>query len=138
MLLALGLLAAVLFGALATDQQARFTLSEDAAGAALAINGTVGAILFGLIAVGGRRGPARRRRRRAGSPLLLGVGIVGFVLSFLCWQVSAAPAGQNFMPLVDMVRGTLHARPAADLRRARRRARASAPAWSTWPSRASC
>ena len=37
---------------------------------------------------------------------LLGVGIVAFVLSFLCWQVSAAPAGQDFMPLVDIVRGT--------------------------------
>ena len=33
--LALGLLAAVLFGALATDRQARFTLSDDAGGAAL-------------------------------------------------------------------------------------------------------
>src|SRR3954447_19422422 len=50
-LLAIGLLSAVLFGALATDQQARFTLSENAAGAALEIKGTIGAILFGIIAV---------------------------------------------------------------------------------------
>ncbi|MGS2614180.1 ABC transporter permease [Micromonospora sp. LZ34] len=104
-LLGLGLIGAVLFGALATDQQARFTLSEDAAGAALEINGTFGAILFGVVAI------AAGAAILAGLPkrwfvLVLGVGLVGFVLSFLCWQVSAAPAGQNFMPLVNMVRGT--------------------------------
>ncbi|SCL55490.1 nucleoside ABC transporter membrane protein [Micromonospora citrea] len=104
-LLALGLLATVLFGALATGEQARFTLSEDAAGAALKIDGTLGAILFGLVAV------AAGVAMLAGLPkrwftLVLGVGLVGFVLSFLCWQVSAAPAGQNFMPLVNIVRGT--------------------------------
>ncbi|MEV4660906.1 ABC transporter permease [Micromonospora echinofusca] len=104
-LLALGLLATVLFGALATGEQARFTLSEDAAGAALKIHGTLGAILFGLVAV------AAGVAMLAGLPkrwftLVLGVGLVGFVLSFLCWQVSDAPAGQNFMPLVNIVRGT--------------------------------
>ncbi|MFI7575105.1 ABC transporter permease [Micromonospora sp. NPDC049497] len=104
-LLALGLLGAVLFGALATDQRARFTLSEDAAGAALEVNGTIGAILFGLVAI------AAGVAMLAGLPkrwftLVLGVGLVGFVLSFLCWQVSAAPTGQNFMPLVNIVRGT--------------------------------
>jgi simple sugar transport system permease protein len=104
-LLALGLIGAVLFGALATDQRARFTLSEDAAGAALEVNGTIGAILFGLVAV------AAGVAMLAGLPkrwftLVLGVGLVGFVLSFLCWQVSAAPTGQNFMPLVNIVRGT--------------------------------
>ncbi len=104
-LTALGLLAAVLFGALATGEQARFTLSEDAAGAALEINGTVGAILFGVIAL------AAGAAMLAGLPkrwftLVLGVGLVAFVLSFLCWQVSAAPVGQNFMPLVNVVRGT--------------------------------
>ncbi|MGK5675841.1 ABC transporter permease [Micromonospora sp. URMC 106] len=104
-LLALGLLATVLFGALATGEQARFTLSEDAAGAALRIDGTLGAILFGLVAV------AAGGAMLAGLPkrwftLVLGVGLLGFVLSFLCWQVSAAPAGQNFMPLVNIVRGT--------------------------------
>ncbi|MGN9774374.1 ABC transporter permease [Micromonospora sp. H33] len=104
-LTALGLLAAVLFGALATDQRARFTLSEDAAGAALAVNGTFGAILFGVVAL------AAGVAMLAGLPkrwftLVLAAGLVGFVLSFLCWQVSAAPAGQNFMPLVNVVRGT--------------------------------
>ncbi|SCF43786.1 nucleoside ABC transporter membrane protein [Micromonospora purpureochromogenes] len=104
-LLALGVLAAVLFGALATGQQARFTLSETEGGAALEINGTVGAILFGIIAA------AAGAALLAGTPkrwftLVLGVGLVAFVLSFLCWQVSAAPEGRNFMPLVNIVRGT--------------------------------
>ncbi|MER5702276.1 ABC transporter permease [Micromonospora sp. NPDC002296] len=104
-LLTLGVLATVLFGALATDRQARFTLSETEGGAALEINGTVGAILFGIIAV------AAGAALMAGVPkrwftVLLGVGLAAFVLSFLCWQVSAAPEGRNFMPLVNMVRGT--------------------------------
>lgn len=104
-LLALGVLAAVLFGALATGQQARFTLSETEGGAALEINGTVGAILFGIIAA------AAGAALLAGIPkrwftLVLGVGLVAFVLSFLCWQVSAAPEGRNFMPMVNIVRGT--------------------------------
>ncbi|MET8832711.1 ABC transporter permease [Micromonospora sp. NPDC004540] len=104
-LLALGVLATVLFGALATGQQARFTLSETEGGAALEINGTVGAILFGIIAA------AAGAALLAGVPkrwftLVLGVGLVAFVLSFLCWQVSAAPEGRNFMPLVNVVRGT--------------------------------
>jgi simple sugar transport system permease protein len=104
-LLGLGLLAAGFFGALATGAQARFTLSEDAAGAALEINGTVGAILFGLIAAAaGAALLASVPKRWFG--LLLAVGVVGFMLSFLCWQVSAAPAGQNFMPLVNIVRNT--------------------------------
>ncbi|MET8906707.1 ABC transporter permease [Micromonospora sp. NPDC004551] len=104
-LLALGVLATVLFGALATGQEARFTLSETEGGAALEINGTVGAILFGIIAA------AAGAALLAGVPkrwftLVLGVGLVAFVLSFLCWQVSAAPEGRNFMPLVNIVRGT--------------------------------
>ncbi|MBM0227384.1 MULTISPECIES: ABC transporter permease [Micromonospora] len=104
-LLALGVLAAVLFGALATGQQARFTLSETEGGAALEITGTFGAILFGLVAA------AAGGALLAGVPkrwftLVLGVGLVAFVLSFLCWQVSAAPEGRNFMPLVNIVRGT--------------------------------
>jgi simple sugar transport system permease protein len=101
-LVVLGILGAVVFGSLATSQTARFTLSEDAEGAALAIDGTVGAILFGLIAAAA--GAAMFADRYF--PWLLGIGIVGLVLSFLCWQISDAPAGQNFMPLVNIVRGT--------------------------------
>jgi simple sugar transport system permease protein len=104
-LLGFGLLAAIAFGSLATGELARFTLSEDAAGAALEINGTVGAIAFGLVAVAaGAALLAGVPRRWFG--LLLGIAVVGFVFSFLCWQVSAAPTGQNFMPLVNIVRNT--------------------------------
>ncbi|MBQ1033470.1 ABC transporter permease [Micromonospora parva] len=104
-LLGLGLLSAVLFGALATDQQARFTLSDDAAGAALEINGTIGAILFGIIAIAAGAALLAGVPKRWFLPVLA-VGLVGFVLSFLCWQISAAPTGQNFMPLVNIIRGT--------------------------------
>ncbi|TCB99765.1 ABC transporter permease [Micromonospora zingiberis] len=104
-LLALGLLATVLFGALATGEQARFTLSEDAAGAALEVNGTVGAIIFGLITLAAGAAMLAGLPKRWFIPALA-VGLVAFVLSFLCWQISAAPAGQNFMPLVNIVRGT--------------------------------
>ncbi|MFK3984568.1 ABC transporter permease [Micromonospora sp. NPDC050397] len=104
-LLGFGVLAAILFGALATGELARFTLSEDAAGAALEIDGTFGAILFGLV------GAAAGAALLVGVPrrwfaVLIGIGVVGFVLSFLCWQVSSAPVGQNFMPLVNIVRNT--------------------------------
>jgi ABC-type uncharacterized transport system permease subunit len=101
----LGVISAMLFGALATGEQARFTLSDNAGGAALEINGTVGAILFGIIAAACGAALFAVGPKRWFVPLL-GVGIVGFVLSFLCWQVSAAPTGQNFMPLVNMVRNT--------------------------------
>ncbi|GAB3851286.1 ABC transporter permease [Micromonospora andamanensis] len=104
-LVALGLVATVLFGALATGEQARFTLSEDAAGAALEVNGTVGAIVFGLIALAAGAAMLAGLPKRLFIPVLA-VGLVAFVLSFLCWQVSAAPTGQNFMPLVNIVRGT--------------------------------
>ncbi|HYN95160.1 MAG TPA: ABC transporter permease [Pilimelia sp.] len=104
-LLGAGVLAAALFGALATAQAARFTLSEDAGGAALSINGTVGAVLFGLVAAAAGTALASGRVERWFA-WLLGAGVVGFVLSFLCWQISAAPPGQNFMPLVNTVRGT--------------------------------
>ncbi|WP_194822872.1 ABC transporter permease [Micromonospora sp. S-DT3-3-22] len=104
-LLALGVLATVLFGALATGQQARFTLSETEGGAALEIQGTLGAILFGVVAAGAG-GALLAGVPKRWFTLVLGVGLVAFVLSFLCWQVSAAPEGRNFMPMVNIVRGT--------------------------------
>ncbi|MFI7597119.1 ABC transporter permease [Actinoplanes sp. NPDC049681] len=96
-----GLVATILFGALAPSKTARFTLSEDAAGAALSVNGQLGAILFGVVALA------------AGAVLLAGllrkyqtwvlsIGILAFVLSFLCWQVAG-----KFLPLVDTASGTL-------------------------------
>jgi len=101
----LGVGAAVVFGARATAEDVRFTVSEDAGGAALRLPGTLGAVLFGAIAALAGAvllSPAAGRWFR----WLLGVGVVSVVVSFLCWQISAAPPGQNFMPMVNMVRGT--------------------------------
>ena len=100
-LVLIGLVAAVLFGALAKSETARFTLSADADGAAISINGQFGAILFGIVTIAAGAallaGVARRWQTT-----LLGVGIVAFVLSFLCWQVAG-----KFLPLVDTASGTL-------------------------------
>jgi len=104
-LIVAGAAAAVGFGALATGEDARFTLTDDPAGAAVAVNGRVGAIAFAVLAVAAGAAllvPAARRW----FVWLLGAGIVGVVLSFLCWQISAADPGLNFMPVVDIMRGT--------------------------------
>jgi ABC-type uncharacterized transport system permease subunit len=100
-LVVIGIAATLIFGALAPSQAARFTISQDASGAALSINGQFGAILFGIVTV------AAGAALLAGVPkrwqtTLLGVGIVAFVLSFLCWQVAG-----KFLPLVDTASGTL-------------------------------
>jgi general nucleoside transport system permease protein len=100
-LVLLGIVAAALFGALAPSATARFTLSQDASGAAISINGQFGAILFGIVTI------AAGVALLVGVPsrwqtALLGVGIVAFVLSFLCWQVAG-----KFLPLVDTASGTL-------------------------------
>ncbi|GLW29535.1 ABC transporter permease [Actinoplanes regularis] len=100
-LILLGVVGAVLFGSLAPSKDARFTLTEDAAGAALSINGQFGAVLFGvltLVAGGALLAGVAKRWSNA----LLAAGIVTFVLSFLCWQV----AGQ-FMALEDTLGGTM-------------------------------
>jgi ABC-type uncharacterized transport system permease subunit len=100
-LVVIGIAATVVFGALAPSKTARFTLSQDASGAALSINGQFGAILFGIVTVAAGAallaGVAKRWQTT-----LLGVGIVAFVLSFLCWQVAG-----KFLPLVDTASGTL-------------------------------
>jgi ABC-type uncharacterized transport system permease subunit len=100
-LILIGGLAAAVFGALAPGEDARFTLSEDAEGAALSIDGQFGAILFGLLtaAAGGVLFAGLLKRW---SNALLSAGILTFVLSFLCWQVAG-----EFMPLVDTTDGTL-------------------------------
>src|SRR5688572_14953612 len=85
-----GVAAAVGFGALATGEAARFTLTNDPAGASVSIDGMVGAVLFGLLgaAAGAALIPRAARRWFA---WLLGAGIVCVLLSFLCWQISSAP-----------------------------------------------
>jgi general nucleoside transport system permease protein len=100
-LVVMGIAATLIFGALAPSRTARFTISQDASGAALSINGQFGAILFGIVTV------AAGAALLAGVPkrwqtTLLGIGIVAFVLSFLCWQVAG-----KFLPLVDTASGTL-------------------------------
>jgi ABC-type uncharacterized transport system permease subunit len=100
-LVVIGLAATVIFGALAPSKTARFTLSQDSTGAALSINGQFGAILFGIVTIAAGAalfaGVARQWRTT-----LLGIGIVAFVLSFLCWQVAG-----TFMPLVNTAAGTV-------------------------------
>lgn len=100
-LILLGVVAAAVFGSLAPSEDARFTLSENAEGAALAINGPFGAVFFGVLTViaGGVMVAGLLKRR---SNLLLVLGILTFVFSFLCWQVAG-----HFMPLVDTTEGTL-------------------------------
>ncbi|GAA4931358.1 ABC transporter permease [Actinoplanes utahensis] len=100
-LILLGGLAAVVFGALATSEDARFTLTENAEGAALAIDGRFGAVLFGVltVAAGGALFAGVLKRH---ANVWLSLGILTFVLSFLCWQVAG-----EFMPLVDTTDGTL-------------------------------
>ncbi len=87
-------------------QEAKFTLAETTAGSAVGISGTVGAVLFGLIAAGAGAALLAGVGGRWFS-WLLGVGIVGAVVSFLCWQISQAPTGLNVMPLGDVARSSL-------------------------------
>jgi ABC-type uncharacterized transport system permease subunit len=100
-LVLLGIVAAALFGWLAPSATARFTISQDASGAAISINGQVGAILFGIVTIAAGAGLLAGVAKRW-QTTLLGVGIVAFVLSFLCWQVAG-----KFLPLVDTASGTL-------------------------------
>jgi general nucleoside transport system permease protein len=101
----IGIVAALVFGQLASATKARFTLTDDPAGPALSINGTVGAYLFAIIAIAAGIVMLVLSRDTWFS-WLLGIGIVSVVVSFLCWQISVAPGGNNFMPVVDIVRGT--------------------------------
>jgi len=105
-LIAVGGLAAGWCGASASGAAARFTFGEDAAGAALSLPGRAGAIAFGLLAaVAGAVLLTGRAQRWFGA--LASVGVIGILLSFLCWQISTAPTGQNFLPLANTARGTL-------------------------------
>jgi simple sugar transport system permease protein len=96
-----GVLAIVMFGTLAPSETARFTISQDASGAAISINGKFGAYLFGVIALGAGVALLAGVAKRWQNTLLV-TGVVAFVLSFLCWQVAG-----KFMPLVDTASGTL-------------------------------
>jgi simple sugar transport system permease protein len=84
-----GVLAGAGFGALAGDQPASFTLAENTSGAAASIDGTAGAMLFGLLGAAAGGAMWLPRAQRWFGPLLA-AGIVAIVVSFLCWQLSDA------------------------------------------------
>lgn len=95
-----GLGATVLFGWLAGGEPARFTLAETTTGAAVAIDGRLGAILFGLLgAAVGAVLLAPGTHRWFG--WLLAGSIVPLVVSFLCWQLSQSLA--HTVPLGQVV-----------------------------------
>jgi simple sugar transport system permease protein len=100
-----GVLSAVLFGLLATGQQAQFTLAETISGSKFGLPGHVGAVLFGLLAAAAGVGLMFTSKRWFG--WLLGVGIVCVLVSFLCWQVSQAPNNLNTMPLGNVARSSV-------------------------------
>jgi ABC-type uncharacterized transport system permease subunit len=104
-LAAAGAVSAVLFGVLATGQQAQFTLAETISGSKFGLPGHVGAIVFGLIAA--VAGGAMMVTSRRWFGWLLGLGIVCVLVSFLCWQVSQAPNNLNTMPLGNVARSSV-------------------------------
>ena len=104
-LAAAGVVSAVLFGSLATGQQAQFTLAETISGSKFGLPGHVGAILFGLIAA--VAGGAMMVTSRRWFGWLLALGIVCVLVSFLCWQVSQAPNNLNTMPLGNIARSSV-------------------------------
>ena len=84
-----GVAAAVGFGALATGEAARFTLTDDPAAASVSIDGMVGAIVFGLLGAAAGGGA-----HRAGGPALVR----------LAWRSSASL--QNVVSRLDDVAST--------------------------------
>src|SRR6266511_3864360 len=102
--LTLGVLAAVLFGALAkAGADARFSWGTSIGGGGLSIPARAGAVGFGLLcALSG----AALLTGRAGRWLrwLSGLALAGLVLSFLCWQVAG-----NEMPLGSTAQATVAA-----------------------------
>jgi ABC-type uncharacterized transport system permease subunit len=99
--LALGLLGAIVFGALARSGSARFAWGTAVGGAGISIPAKAGAIVFGLVcALAGAALLTGRADRWL--PWLSGVALVGLVLSFLCWQV-----GGHEMPLGSMAQATV-------------------------------
>ncbi len=103
-LAALGLIAAVVFGLLATSKAARFAVGETTSGFALSIPGKVGAVLFGVLAIAAGAVLAVTGRHFA---LWTSLSLGAFVASFLCWQVSQAPGTLNTLPLGNVAQGSL-------------------------------
>jgi ABC-type uncharacterized transport system permease subunit len=97
----LGLAAAVAFGMAAPAGSARFTLTQTGQGAHVSIPAQGGAIAFGVLCTLAGAALLAGAGRRAFT-WLTGVALFCFVFSFLCWQV-----GGNFMPMADVLKGTL-------------------------------
>ncbi|GHJ50338.1 ABC transporter permease [Catellatospora sp. TT07R-123] len=91
----LGVLATVLFGALASSDAARFAYGETVEGKGFDIPGNVGAILFGLIAVAAGLVLLFTGRHFG---LLVGTALLAFIISALCWQMSVSTVSHT-MPL---------------------------------------
>jgi simple sugar transport system permease protein len=102
-LLAIGVVAAALFGALArSGVHARFTFTQTLVGAHLDIPAKAGAIGFGaLCALAGAALLAGVGGRRL-VPWLSGLALFGLVVSFLCWQV-----GARALPLGSLAQGSV-------------------------------
>ncbi|HEX6498313.1 MAG TPA: ABC transporter permease [Micromonosporaceae bacterium] len=100
--LVLGLIATIGFGAAAGTRAAKFTFTQNADGAHVTIPAAPGAIGFGLLCViAGLVLLSGRAGRLFG--WMTGLAMVGFVGSFLCWQVEG-----TFMPLGDIAQGSLY------------------------------
>lgn len=102
-LASLGLVAAVVFGLLASSKTIHFSIGVTTSGASLSIPGKLGAIVFGIIALAGGLALMITQRRFA---LWVVVSLGAFVVSSLCWQVSQAANGDT-IPLGSLAQLTV-------------------------------
>lgn len=100
----MSVIAIVVFGNLAASRPVRFTFGVTGEGAGISVNGKIGAIVFGVIALGAAA-LLLVRGRNFGA--LTAVSLAGFLVSALCWQISVAPEGIQFMPLGSVAQITL-------------------------------
>ena len=101
---AAGLLAAGGFGALAEARPASFSLGETTADTAVSIDGRLGAVLLGLVAVAAAAGLWVSRAGRWFAVLVV-AGALAVTGSFLCWQLSGSTV--NVMPLGNVARSSV-------------------------------
>ncbi|NUR70990.1 MAG: ABC transporter permease [Hamadaea sp.] len=102
-LAALGLLGTVVFGILASSKTVHYALGTTTSGANIPIPGKLGAILFGLIAMGAGLALMLTQKHYG---LWVGVSLGAFVVSSLCWQVSRAANGDT-IPLGSLAQLTV-------------------------------
>jgi simple sugar transport system permease protein len=105
--LALGIVAAAVFGALAkSGGHARFTFTQTITGSHIDIPAKAGALAFGLAcAAAGAVLLATARAARL-LVLLTSLALVFLVLAFLCWQASVG-ANSNALPLGQLSQSTV-------------------------------